>query len=222
MIPCLFDSHPFNNFTLFNPALWAQTHIYWVGDAIQPSILCHPFSSCFQSFPASGSFQMTQLFASGGQSIGVSASTSVLPKNIQEWFPLGLTGWISLQSKGLSRVFSSTTVWKHQFFGAQSSLWSNSHILKKLSRPCLGVTPRDSDWLGVEWGQVTLLCRHQQWELHNTWLATWCPCWGWTPSAWFLAHALPWHLLCWPKETEQMRMLLLVCHWVVYFWQARI
>ena len=74
-----------------------------------------PFSSCPQSFPASGSFQMSQLFTSGGQSIGVSASASVLPMNIQDWFPLGLTGWISLLSKGLSRVFSNTTVQKHQF-----------------------------------------------------------------------------------------------------------
>ena len=78
-----------------------------------------PFSSCLQSFPASGSFQMSQFFASGGQSIGVSTSTSVLPINMQNWFPLGWSGWISLQSKGLSRVFSNTTVQKHQFFGAQ-------------------------------------------------------------------------------------------------------
>ena len=75
-----------------------------------------PFSSCLQSFPASGSLQMSQFFASGGQSIGVSASASVLPMNIQDWFPLGLTGLISLQPKGLSRVFSNTTVQKHQFF----------------------------------------------------------------------------------------------------------
>ena len=81
-----------------------------------------PFSFCLQSFPASGSFQMSQLFISGGQSIGVSASTSVLPMNIQDWFTLGWTGWISLQSKGLSRVFSNTTVQKHQFFGDQLSL----------------------------------------------------------------------------------------------------
>ena len=81
-----------------------------------------PFSSHLQSFPASGSFPMSQLFASGGQSIGVSASTSVLPVNTQDWSPLGWTGWISLQSKGLSRVFSNTTVQKHQFFGAQLSL----------------------------------------------------------------------------------------------------
>ena len=81
-----------------------------------------PFSSCLQSFPASGSFPMSQFFTSGGQSIGVSASASVFPMNIQDWFPLGLTGWISLQSKVLSRVFSNTTVQKHQFFGAQLSL----------------------------------------------------------------------------------------------------
>ena len=87
-----------------------------------------PFSFCLQSFPASGSFPMSQLFSSGGQSIRVSASASVLPMNIQDWFPLGWTGWISLQSQGLSRVFSNTTVQKHQFFGAQYSLWSNSHI----------------------------------------------------------------------------------------------
>ena len=87
-----------------------------------------PVSFCLQSFPASGSFPVSQFFASGGQSIGVSASTSVLPVNIQDWFPLGLTDLISLQSEGLSRVSSNTTVQKHQFFGAQLSLWSNSHI----------------------------------------------------------------------------------------------
>ena len=85
-------------------------------------ILCHPFSSHPQSFPASGSFPVSQLFASDGQSTGVSASASVLPMNTQDWSPLGLTSWISLQSKGLSRVFSNTTVQKHQFFGAQLSL----------------------------------------------------------------------------------------------------
>ena len=85
-----------------------------------------PFSSCLQFFPASGSFPMSWLFTSGGQSIGISAS--VLPMNIQGWLPLGLTGLIFLQSKGLSRVFSNTTIWNHQFFGAQLSLWSNSHI----------------------------------------------------------------------------------------------
>ena len=86
----------------------------WCHPTISSSVV--PFPSCLQSFPASGSFPMSQLFTSGGQSIGVSASTSVLPMNIQDWFPLGWTGWISLQSKGLSRVFSNTTVQKHQFF----------------------------------------------------------------------------------------------------------
>ena len=103
---------------------------------------CHPtnsssvvsFSFCLQSFPASGPFQMSQFFATGGQSIEVSASASVqqifrnIPMNIQDWFPLGWTGWLSLQSKGLSRVFSNTTVQKRQFFSTQLSLWSNSHI----------------------------------------------------------------------------------------------
>ena len=87
-------------------------------------ILCCSLSSCLQSFPASGSFLMSWLFSSGGQSIGPSTSASVLPMNIQGLFPLGLTGWISLQSKGLSRVFSNTRFQKHQFFGAQPSLWS--------------------------------------------------------------------------------------------------
>ena len=87
-----------------------------------------PFSSRLQSFPTSRSFPVSQFFTSGGQSIRVSASASVLPMNIQDWFPLGLNGLISLPSKGLSRVFSNTTVQKHQFFGAQLSLYSNSHI----------------------------------------------------------------------------------------------
>ena len=87
-----------------------------------------PISSCLQSFPASGSFPMSQVFTSDDQNIGVSPSASVLPMNIQDWFPLGLSGLSSLLSKGLSRVFSNTTVQKHQFFSAQLSLWSNSHI----------------------------------------------------------------------------------------------
>ena len=98
----------------------------WWHPAILSSVI--PFSSCPQSLPVSGSFPMSQIFAWGGQSIGVSASTSVLPMNTQDWSPLEWTGWISLQSKGLSRVFSNTTVQKHQFFGAQLSSQSNSHI----------------------------------------------------------------------------------------------
>ena len=99
---------------------------WWCHPTISSSVI--PFSSCLQSFPASGSFQMSQFFASGGQSIRASASASVLPMNTQDQSPLGWTGWISLQYKGLSRVFSNTTVQKHQFFGTQLSLWSNSHI----------------------------------------------------------------------------------------------
>ena len=95
----------------------------WCHPTISSSVI--PFSCCPQSFPASGSFPVSPFFTSGGQSIGVSAS--VLPMNIQDWFLLGWTGWISLKSKGISRAFSSTTVQKHQFFGTQLSLWSNSH-----------------------------------------------------------------------------------------------
>ena len=100
---------------------------WWHGHPTILSSVIH-FSSYLQSLLASGSFLMSQFFLSGGQSIGVSALASVLPMNIQDWFPLGLTGLIFLLSKGLTRVFSNTTVQKHQFFGAQPSLWSNSHI----------------------------------------------------------------------------------------------
>ena len=105
-----------------NSCLWS----HWCHRTISSSVV--PFSSCLQSFPASRSFPVSQFFASGGQSIGVSASASVLPMNIQDSFPLGWTDWISLQFKGLSRVFSNTTFQKHQFFSAQLSLWSNFHI----------------------------------------------------------------------------------------------
>ena len=120
----------------------------WCHPTISSSVIL--FSSHLQSFPASGSFQKSQLFASGGQSIGVSASASVLPMNIQDWFPLGLTDWISLQSKGLSRVFSNTTVQKHQFFSAQLSLWLNSHI---------HTWPLEKDGpLPVKWCLCFLIC----------------------------------------------------------------
>ena len=99
---------------------------WWCHPAISSSVV--PFSSCLQSFPASGSFPMSRLFASCGQSIGASAPALVLPMDIQGWFPLGLIGLISLQFKGLLRVFSNTTVQKHHVFGAQPSLWFNCHI----------------------------------------------------------------------------------------------
>ena len=98
----------------------------WCHPTISSSVV--PYSNCLQSFPVLGSFPINQFFPSNGQSIGASASASVLPMNIQDWFPLGLTGSISLQSKELSRVFSNTIVQKHQFFGTQLSLWSSSHI----------------------------------------------------------------------------------------------
>ena len=98
----------------------------WCHPTISTSAI--PFSSHLQSFPASGSFLMSLLFTSGSQSIGVSASASVLPMNTQDWSPLGWTGWISLQSKGLWRIFSNTTVQNHQFFSTQLLLWSNSYI----------------------------------------------------------------------------------------------
>ena len=98
---------------------------WWCYPTISSSVI--PYFFCLQSFPASGFFPMSQFFASGGQSIGASASESILPMNVQDWFPLELTSLI-LQSKGLSRVFSNNTVREHQFFGAQLSIWSNSHI----------------------------------------------------------------------------------------------
>ena len=109
---------------------WSPFRLTFI-ESVMPSkhlILCRPLSSCLHSFPASWPLQISQFFASGGQSVGVSASTSVFPMNIQVWFPLGWTGLISMKSKGLSRVFSNTTVQKHQFFSTQLSLYSNSHI----------------------------------------------------------------------------------------------
>ena len=110
------------------PGAYSNSHpsTQWCDPTISSSVV--PFSSHLQSCPVSGFFPMSQLFASGGQSIRVSALASVLPMNIQDWFPLGWTGWVFLQFKGLARVFSKTIVQRHQFFGAQLSLWSNSHI----------------------------------------------------------------------------------------------
>ena len=113
----------------------------WCHPAISSSVV--PFSSCPQSFPASGSFQMSQFFTSGGQNISVSASASVLPMNIQDWLPLGWISWISLQSKGPSRIFSNTTVQKHQFFGTQPS--SQRH--DKSLAPFLALVPsQENGW----------------------------------------------------------------------------
>ena len=114
------------SFTISNSCPLSQ----WCHRTISSSVV--PFSSCLQSLSASGSFQISQFFTSGGQSIGGSASASVLPMNIEDWSPLGWTGWISLQSKGLSRVFSNAIVQQHQFFSAQLSLWSNSYVHTRL------------------------------------------------------------------------------------------
>ena len=125
---CLILCNPMNFSTPGLPVLhrlqeFAQIHVSWVGDAIQPSLPLSPLLL----LPASGSFPMSRLFTSGGQTIGASASASVLPVNIQGEFHLGLTSLISLWSKGFSAVFSSITIWKHQFFSTQS-LWTNTHI----------------------------------------------------------------------------------------------
>ena len=114
---------------------------WWCHPTVSSSVV--PFSSCPQSFPASGSFPVSQHFTSGGQSIGASASATVLAMNIQGSFPLGLTGCISLLSKGLSRAFS--TIWKHQFFSTQPSLWSNSHIHTRLLKNY------SFDWMEICW-----------------------------------------------------------------------
>ena len=138
----------FSSITQLGPTLWdpidystpgfpvhhqtlelAQTHVHWVSDAIQPSHpLSFPSSPAFSLSQHQGLFPVSWLFISGGQSIGASASASIPPMNIQDWFPLGWIGLISLQSKGLSRVFPNTTVQNHQFFSTQPSLWSISHI----------------------------------------------------------------------------------------------
>ena len=125
------QSHGLHHARLPCPSLFAgvcsNSHplSWWSYPTISSSVIL--FSSCLQSFPAPGSFPVSRLLVSGGQSIGTSASASVLPMNIQVWFPLWLTGLISLLSKGVSRVLPSTTVWKHQFFSTQPSLWSSSH-----------------------------------------------------------------------------------------------
>ena len=141
---------------LHNLLEFAQTHVpvsQWCHPTISSSVA--PFSSCLQSFPASGSFPMSQLFASYGLSIDASALVSVLPVNVQGWFPLALPVLISLQSKGLSRVLYSTTVWKHQFFSTQPFLWSSSHI-------CTWLLEKTQLWLYgpflAKWCLYFLIC----------------------------------------------------------------
>ena len=140
---CLTLCHPMDctipSFPVFTIS-WSVLKLCLLSRWCHPAISCSvvPFSSCLQSSPDSGSFPMNWLFKSGGQNLGVSASASVLPMNIQDWFPLGLTGLISLQSKGLSRFFTNVTVQKHQFFDTLPSLRSNPHIHTwLLGKPCL-------------------------------------------------------------------------------------
>ena len=137
-----------NSWSLLKPCPLSQ----WCHPTISSSVV--PFSSCLQSCPALRSFPMSQSFISGSQSTGVSASASVLPMNIQDRFPLGWIGWISLQSEGLSRVFSNSTVQRHQFFSTQLSLWSDSHIHTWLWPPHAKswLIGKDSD-AGRDWGQ---------------------------------------------------------------------
>ena len=127
---------------------------WWCHPTISSSV--DPFCSCPQSFPASGSFRMNQIFASGGQGIGVSASTTILPMNTKDWSPLAWTGWISLQSKGLSRVSSNTTVQKHQFFGAESSTlaWKIPWMEEPGRLQSMGSQRVGQDWVTeLNWGQ---------------------------------------------------------------------
>ena len=121
---------------------FAQIHVHWVSDGIYPSH-SHCFLLYLQSFPVSRFFLMSWFFASGDQGIGASVSASVISVNIQGWFPLELTGWISLQSKGLSRVFSNTAVQKYQFFGPQLSLWSVTHLYMTPGRPLLAESTKE-------------------------------------------------------------------------------
>ena len=124
--------HGLQHARLFLVLHLAPVYVHWIGDASNHLILCCRLLLLFISFPTSGSFPMCHFFSSGGQTIGASASASVLPMSIQGWFPLGLIGLISLLSKGFSRVFSSTTIWKYQFFSFQPSLWSNfSHEISR-------------------------------------------------------------------------------------------
>ena len=159
----------------------------WCHLAISSSVV--PFSFCPQSHPASESFPVSQLFASGGQSIGVSASASVLPMNIQCWFPLGLTSLISLLPKRLWSVFSSTTFWNHQFFGAQPSLWSNFHIHTwLLEKPSVQFSRTQlSNWSIT---MVALPLVIQSWLLYTE-ILLWLPKRNQVSTKWWIANVLP-------------------------------
>ena len=164
---------------------------WWCHPTISSSVV--PFSSCLQSFSPSGSCSMSQFSASGGQNIGVSALASVLPMNIQDWFPLGWTGWISLQSKGLSRIFSNTGVQKHQFFGPQLSLWSNSHIHTwLLEKQCI-------------WVEVQCSCLENPWDGGAWWASIYGIAQSPTRLKWLSSSSRP--LLCQTSVGKVMSLL---------------
>ena len=141
----------------FTISEFAQIHVklsQWCYLTISSSAAAYSFG--LQSFPASQSFPVSWVFTSGGQSTGASASASVLPVNSQGWFPLGLTGLIFLQSKGLSRIFSNTRIWKHQFFGTQPSFWSSSHTCTWLLKKTIAFTIQLRQWQGTCYSHVVI------------------------------------------------------------------
>ena len=143
---------------------FAQTRVHWVSDASNHLILCHHFRLLPSAFPPSASFPVSRLYTSGGQRIGTSSSASVLPVNIQAWFSLGLTGLISLQSKKLLRVCSSTTIQKHQFFRVQPSLWSSSHIFIWLIWP---LKNHIFDYMNLWWQSDVSAVEYALWVSHS-------------------------------------------------------
>jgi len=180
---------------------------WWCHPAISSSVV--PFSSCPQSFPTLGSFQMSQLFASGGQNIGVSASTSVLPMNTQDWSPLEWTGWISLQSKGLSRVFSDTTVQKHQFFCCQLSLYQLSHPYMTTGKT-IALTRRTfvdkvMSLLFNKLSRLVIILRVYYWKttVAFSWKNIWYPSWKWK----FIAK--DWRSKSLGKISQKLQIILL-------------
>ena len=158
--------------TSLTPGIYSNSSplSHWCHPTISYSVI--PFSSCLQSFPASGSFPMSQLFISGGQSIGVSASASVFPMNTRDWSPLGWTSWISLQSKGLSRVFFNTLFWKHQFFSVKPTSAGSSkkqESSRKTSASALLTIPKSlTVWITINCGKFWKRCEYQ-----TTWPASW-------------------------------------------------
>ena len=189
---------------------FAQIHVHWVGDAIQPSLPLSPPSPLPSIFPSIRVFPMSQLFISGGQNIGASASASVLPVNIQGWFPLALTGLISLLSKGLSRGFSSTTIQKHQFFSAWlygptltsiHNYWKSHAAAAKSLQSCLILyIPTDGSPLGSPVPEI-LQARTLEWVA-----ISFSNAWEWKVKVKSLSRV-------WPLATPQTAAYRLLCPW---------